>query len=106
MKSKFQRQLLNQIQQQVLNEDKILSKKILLETNIEKKLNSRKKKLNEKMFEELTLKRKQIKNHIIGFKLKYEKDYINKLMKGDILNFNVPKSLEVLLHKYKIMKFN
>jgi len=106
MKSKFQRQLLNQIQQQVLNEDKILSKKILLETNIEKKLNSRKKKLNEKMFEELTLKRKQIKNHIIGFKLKYEKDYINKLMKDDILNFNVPKSLEALLHKYKIMKFN
>ena len=106
MKSKFQRQLLNQIQQQVLNEDKILSKKILLETNIEKKLNSRKKKLNEKMFEELTLKRKQIKNHIIGFKLKYEKDYINKLMKDDVLNFNVPKSLEVLLHKYKIMKFN
>ena len=106
MKSKFQRQLLNQIQQQVLNEDKILSKKILLETNIEKKLNSRKKKLNEKMFEELTLKRKQIKNHIIGFKLKYEKDYINKLMKDDVLNFNVPKSLEALLHKYKIMKFN
>ena len=99
MKSKFQRQLLNQIQQQVLNEDKILSKKILLETNIEKKLNSRKKKLNEKMFEELTLKRKQIKNHIIGFKLKYEKDYINKLMKDDVLNFNVPKSLEALLHK-------
>ena len=100
MKSKFQRQLLNQIQQQVLNEDKILSKKILLETNIEKKLNSRKKKLNEKMFEELTLKRKQIKNHIIGFKLKYEKDYINKLMKDDVINFNVPKSLEALLHKY------
>ena len=58
------------------------------------------------MFEELTLKRKQIKNHIIGFKLKHEKDYINKLMKNDILNFNVPKSLEALLRKYKIMKFN
>ena len=58
------------------------------------------------MFEELTLKRKQIKNHIIGFKLKHENDYINKLMKNDILNFNVPKSLEALLRKYKIMKFN
>ena len=106
MKNAFQRRLLNQIQQQVVNEDKILSKKILLETNIEKKLNSRKKKLSEKLFEELTLKRKQIKNHIIGFKLKHEKDYINKLMKNDILNFNDPKSLEALLRKYKIMKFN
>ena len=45
MKNAFQRRLLNQIQQQVVNEDKILSKKILLETNIEKKLNSRKKKI-------------------------------------------------------------
>ena len=105
MKNSDQRLLLNEVQQQVLNEDAILSKKIILETNLEKKLNCRKKKLSEKLFEEMTLKRKQLKNHLIGFKLKYEKDYINKLMKNEIPNFNTPNSLQALLHKYKIMKF-
>ena len=104
MKSIHQRRLLNEVQQQVLTEDKILSKQIILENNLEKKLKSRKKKLSEKMFEEMTLKRKQLKNHLIGFKLKYEKDYINKLMQNEILNFNTPKSLQALLRKYKVMK--
>ena len=105
MKNTGQRWLLNQVQQQVINEDNILSKKLILETNLEKKLKSRKKKLSEKMFEEMTLKRKELKNHLIGFKLIYEKDYINKLMKNELPNFNVPQSLTALLHKYKIMKF-
>ena len=105
MKNTGQRWLLNQVQQQVINEDNILSKKLILETNLEKKLKSRKKKLSEKMFEEMTLKRKELKNHLIGFKLIYEKDYINKLMKNEMPNFNVPQSLTALLHKYKIMKF-
>ena len=52
-----QKRLLNEVDQQVRHEDKILAKKIILENNLEKKLNSRKKKLNEKKFEELTLKR-------------------------------------------------
>ena len=105
MKNTGQRWLLNQVQQQVINEDNILSKKLILETNLEKKLKSRKKKLSEKMFEEMTLKRKELKNHLIGFKLIYEKDYINKLMENELPNFNVPQSLTALLHKYKIMKF-
>ena len=105
MKNTGQKWLLNQVQQQVLNEDHILSKKLILETNLEKKLKSRKKKLSEKMFEEMTLKRKELKNHLIGFKLRYEKDYINNLMKNEIPNFNVPQSLTAILHKYKIMKF-
>mgnify|MGYP002859705187 CR=1 FL=1 len=105
MKNTGQKWLLNQVQQQVINEDQILSKKLILETNLEKKLKSRKKKLSEKMFEEMTLKRKELKNHLIGFKLRYEKDYINKLMKNEMPNFNVPQSLTALLHKYKIMKF-
>ena len=105
MKNTGQRWLLNQVQQQVINEDNILSKKLILETNLEKKLKSRKKKLSEKMFEEMTLKRKELKNHLIGFKLRYEKDYINNLMKNEIPNFNVPQSLTAILHKYKIMKF-
>ena len=101
-----QRRLLNQIQQQVMNEEKILSKKVILENNLEKKLKSRKKKLSEKIFEEMTLKRKQLKHHLIGFKLVQEKDYINNLMKNEIPNFNAPKSLQALLYKYKVMKFN
>ena len=56
-----QKRLLNEVDQQVRHEDKILAKKIILENNLEKKLNSRKKKLNEKKFEELTLK-KMIQN--------------------------------------------
>ena len=100
-----QRILLNQVQQQVINEDKILSKKLILENNLEKKLKSRTKKLTEKLFEELSLKRKQLKDHIIGFKLRYESDYINKLMENHVLNFDVPKSLQALLHKYKVMKY-
>lgn len=106
MRNAQQRRLLNQIQQQVINEDKILSKKIILENNLEKKLKSRTKRLNERLFEEMTLKRKRLKHHLIGFKLVEEKDYINKLMKNEVLNFNTPKSLQVLLHKYKIMKFS
>ena len=105
MKNVQQRRLLSQVQQQVINEDKILSKKLILENNLEKKLKSRTKKLSEKLFEELTLKRKQLKHHIIGFKLRYESDYINKLMDNEVLNFNVPKSLQALLHKYKVMKY-
>ena len=106
MKSRQQRILLNQVQQQVLNEDKILSKKIILENNLEKKLKSRTKKLSERLFEELTLKRKRLKHHLIGFKLQYESDYINKLMNNEVLNFDVPKSLQALLYKYKVMKYN
>ena len=105
MKNTEQRILLNQVQQQVINEDKILSKKLILENNLEKKLKSRTKKLTEKLFEELSLKRKQLKDHIIGFKLRYESDYINKLMENHVLNFDVPKSLQALLHKYKVMKY-
>ena len=105
MKNTEQRILLNQVQQQVINEDKILSKKLILENNLEKKLKSRTKKISEKLFEELTLKRKQLKDHIIGFKLKYESDYINKLMDNHALNFGVTKSLQALLHKYKVMKY-
>ena len=105
MRNAHQRIILNQVQQQVINEDKILSKKLILETNLEKKLKSRTKKLTEKLFEEMTLKRKKLKNHIIGFKLKYESDYINKLMENEVLNFNVPKSLQALLYKYKVMKY-
>ena len=105
MKNTEQRILLNQVQQQVINEDKILSKKLILENNLEKKLKSRTKKISEKLFEELTLKRKQLKVHIIGFKLKYESDYINKLMDSHALNFDVTKSLQALLHKYKVMKY-
>ena len=89
-----------------MNEEKILSKKVILENNLEKKLKSRKKKLSEKIFEEMTLKRKQLKHHLIGFKLVQEKDYINNLMKNEIPNFNAPKSLQALLYKYKVMKFN
>ena len=105
MKNTEQRILLNQVQQQVINEDKILSKKLILENNLEKKLKSRTKKLTEKLFEELSLKRKQLKDHIIGFKLRYESDYINKLMDNHVLNFDMPKSLQALLHKYKVMKY-
>ena len=105
MKNTEQRILLNQVQQQVINEDKILSKKLILENNLEKKLKSRTKKISEKLFEELTLKRKQLKDHIIGFKLKYESDYINKLMDSHALNFDEIKSLQALLHKYKVMKY-
>ena len=101
-----QKRLLNEVDQQVRHEDKILAKKIILENNLEKKLNSRKKKLNEKKFEELTLKRKQLKHHLIGFKLQYETAYINKLMKFQVLNFNDQKSLQALLHKYKVMRYN
>ena len=61
--------------------------------------------MTEKLFEELSLKRKQLKDHIIGFKLRYESDYINKLMENHVLNFDVPKSLQALLHKYKVMKY-
>ena len=106
MKNKQQRILLNQVQQQVLNEDKILSKKLILENNLEKKLKSRTKKMSERLFEELTLKRKRLKHHLIGFKLQHESDYINKLMNNEVLNFDVPKSLQALLYKYKVMKYN
>ena len=105
-KNKEQIRLLNQVEQQIKNEDIILSKKIILENNLEKKLKSRKKKLNEKKFEEMTIKRKELKHHIIGFKLKYESDYINKLMKFQAHNFNDQNSLQALLHKYKVMKYN
>ena len=52
MKNLTQKKFLKEIQQQVINEDLILSKKIILENNLEKKLNSRKKRLSEKVFEE------------------------------------------------------
>ena len=106
MKNLTQKKILKEIQQQVINEDLILSKKIILENNLEKKLNSRKKRLSEKVFEEMTLKRKQLKHHLIGFKLRYESDYINKLMNNEAMDFNSPKSLKALLFKYKTMRFN
>ena len=106
MKNLTQKKILKEIQQQVINEDLILSKKIILENNLEKKSNSRKKRLSEKVFEEMTLKRKQLKHHLIGFKLRYESDYINKLMNNEAMDFNSPKSLKALLFKYKTMRFN
>ena len=95
--------IMNKIANKVIDEDKILSKEVFLESSLAKKLRSRIKTKSDKEFEFLIEKRRYLKSKIMKYKEKNEKDVINNLMKNEVFDFEDIKSLEKMIYKYRTM---
>ena len=95
--------IMNKIANKVIDEDKILSKEVFLESSLAKKLRSRIKTKSDKEFEFLIEKRRYLKSKIMKYKEKNEKDVINNLMKNEVFDFEDIKSLEKIIYKYRTM---
>ena len=98
-----QKNISNEIARKVIIEDKILSKQIILESALEKKLRSKKKNKSVTNYGLLLTKRKNLKNIMMNNLVKNEDEIINGLMKNENVDFNNTKSLEKLIYKYRAM---
>lgn len=95
--------IMNKVANKVIDEDKILSKEVFLESSLAKQLKSRIKSKSEKEFAFLIEKRKNLKKKVLKYKEKKEMDIINGLMKNEVFDFDDIKSLEKMLYKYRTM---
>ena len=95
--------IMNQIANKVIVEDKILSKRVILESSVEKKLRKRIKTKGDKEFDKLIEKRKYFKNKVMKYSKKTENEEIKGLLKENIFNVDDINSLEEMIFKYRAM---
>ncbi len=85
--------IMNEIANKVIVEDKILSKEVFIESSLAKKLRKRYKSKSDKEFEFLIEKRKYLKNKMMKYREKTEKEIIGGLMKNEKFDDNEIKTL-------------
>ena len=95
--------IMNQVANKVIVEDKILSKEVFIESSLAKKLRKRYKSKSDKEFEFLIEKRKYLKNKMMKYREKTEKEIIGGLMKNEKFDYDDIKSLETMIYKYRTM---
>lgn len=98
-----QLKLLSKVANRVILEDKILSKEVILESALARKLKKRIKSKSEREFELTILKRKELKNNLLKNKEKNDDEQIKGYLKNEIPDFYDLKSLEEMVKKYRTM---
>ena len=98
-----QLKLLSKVANRVILEDKILSKEVILESALARKLEKRIKSKSEREFELTILKRKELKNNLLKNKEKNDDEQIKGYLKNEIPDFYDLKSLEEMVKKYRTM---
>ena len=98
-----QLKLLSKVANKVILEDKILSKEVILESALARKLKKRIKSKSQKEFELTILKRKELKKSLLKSKEKTDDEQIKGYFKNEIPDFCDLKSLEVMVKKYRTM---
>ena len=98
-----QLKLLNKVANRVILEDKILSKEVILESALARKLKKRIKSKSEIEFELTIKKRKELKNNLLKNKEKNDDEQIKGYLMNEIPDFYDLKSLENMVKKYRTM---
>ena len=98
-----QLKLLNKVANRVILEDKILSKEVILESALARKLRKRIKSKSEREFELTIKKRKELKNNLLKNKEKNDDEQIKGYLIDEIPDFYDLKSLEEMVKKYRTM---
>jgi hypothetical protein len=98
-----QLKLLNKVANRVILEDKILSKEVILESALYRKLKKRIKSKSEREFELTIEKRKELKNSLLKNKEKNDDEQIKGYLRNEIPDFYDLKSLEEMVKKYRTM---
>jgi hypothetical protein len=95
--------LMNKVANKVIVEDKILSKKVFLESSVAKKLRKRIKTKSDKEFDKLIEKRKYLKSKVMKYRKKTENEEMKALLKDNFFDFDNIKSLKEMIYKYRTM---
>ena len=98
-----QLKLLNKVANMVILEDKILSKEVILESALARKLKKRIKSKSEREFELTIKKRKELKNNLLKNKEKNDDEQIKGYLRDEIPDYYDLKSLEAMVKKYRTM---